>query len=327
MCPTRRPTRRPARLLDRVRFVVRTRHMSPRTESAYASWIRRFILFHDQRHPQEMGAEEIGQFLTHLAVDRKVAASTQNQALSALLFLYRHVIEREVGEIRDLVKAKTTRRIPVVLTRDEVRAVLSHLEGPHWLVANLLYGSGLRLMEALQLRVKDIDFSYHQLTVRDAKSKRDRRTMLPRKITRHLTAHLRRVRALHDRDREEGFGAVALPRALCRKYPNAPTERRWQWVFPASRRYSDRSARTQRRHHLHPSTVQRAVRTAVRATGLTQRISPHTLRHSFATHLLEDGYDIRTVQELLGHRQLKTTMIYTHVLNQGIAVRSPTDAL
>lgn len=316
------------RLLDQVRALLRARHYSRRTEDAYLAWIRRFIRFHRLRHPKDMAEGEVNAFLTHLAVDHKVAASTQNQALAALLFLYRDVLGRHALDLAAFVRAKRPQRIPVVLTREEVKAVLTRLRGDRWLIASLLYGSGLRLMECLQLRVQDIDIARHQISVRRGKGGKDRVTVFPTALKAPLESHLQNVKVLHDRDRADGWGRAPLPDALDRKYPNASTEWRWQWVFPQDRRWSDPRTREQGRHHLDPSLVQKSVRTAVVTAGLTKRATCHTFRHSFATHLLEDGYDIRTVQELLGHSDIKTTMIYTHVLNRGPAgVRSPMDVL
>jgi integron integrase len=319
---------RPRRLLDQVRDAVRVRHYSYRTEQAYVGWVRRFILFHGKRHPAEMGATEVGAFLNALATQREVSASTQNQALAALLFLYREVVRVEVGWLDDLVRAKRPQRLPVVLGQPEVEALLVRLEGVPWLMAMLLYGSGVRLMECHRLRVKDLDFSRCELTVREAKGGRDRVTMLASRVVEPLRAHLRSVAAQHTRDLAAGHGRVLLPAALGRKYPAADREWGWQWVFPASRLSIDPRSGERRRHHLHESVLQRAIHGAARAAGLTGPIGPHTLRHCFATHLLEAGYDIRTVQELLGHRDVSTTMIYTHVLNRGgRAVQSPADRL
>jgi integron integrase len=314
------------RLLDRVRDAIRARRYSRRTEKTYVAWIRRYIFFHGKRHPAEMGAPEITRFLTSLAVDGKVAASTQNQALSALLFLYREVLRQDVPWLDDLVYAKRPHHLPVVLTREEVRAVLGQIHGVPRLMAFLLYGAGLRLLECARLRVKDIDPGRNQIVVRAGKGNKDRLTMLPAAIKADLLRHLDGVRGQHQRDLQAGAGWVELPGALARNYPNAGREWPWQWVFPASRIYLDRQTGQRRRHHLHESVLQRAVRTATLRTGIAKRVSCHTFRHSFATQLLDDGHDIRTVQELLGHRDISTTMIYTHVLNRGPgAVRSPAD--
>jgi len=316
------------RLLDRLRGELRARHYSRRTEQAYVYWVRRFVVFHGVRHPDTMGAVEINAFLTHLAVDEEVASSTQTQALSALLFLYRRVMGREPGDLGEIVRARRPRRLPVVMTRGEVRQLIEALPPDKRLVASLLYGAGLRLLECLQLRVQDLDFDRHELMVRDGKGAKDRLTVLPQSLEPQLREHLRVVREIHDRDLADGWGRVMLPEALDRKYPNAPREWRWQWVFPQKRRWRNRRTGEQGRHHIDPSLVQRAVREAVLRIGLTRRATCHTFRHSFATHLLESGADIRTVQELLGHSDVKTTMIYTHVLNRGPAgVRSPIDAL
>ncbi len=317
----------PPKLLTRVREAIRVRHMSPKTEKAYVHWIRQFILFHDKRHPQDMAEDEVTAFLTHLATHRHVSASTQNQALSALLFLYRNVLSIELGDL-DAVRAKRKRRLPVVLTRGEMARVVAAMEGVPKLAALLLYGSGLRLSECLRLRVKDLDFSYHQITVRDGKGGKDRVTMLPARIEAPLRRHLEEVKELHERDLRAGHGRVDLPKALDRKYPNAPTEWSWQYVFPSEVLSRDTEDGSLRRRHLSPRTIQKAVKAAVRRAGVGKPASCHTLRHSFATHLLAQGYDIRTVQELLGHRSVTTTMIYTHVLNRGgRGVQSPADAL
>jgi integron integrase len=316
------------RLLDRVRDTVRARHYGRRTEEAYVAWIRRFILSQGKRHPAEMGAAEITQFLTALAVRARVAASTQNQALSALLFLYREVLGQQIPWLEDVVRAKRARRLPVVLTRDETRTVLDQLRGVPRLMALLLYGSGLRVLECARLRVKDVDLASNQIVVRAGKGDRDRVTMLPAAVKASLAQHLELVRRQHERDLARGAGWVELPGALMRKYPNAGREWGWQWVFPATRIYVDRVTGQRRRHHLHETVLQRAVADAVRRAGIGKPATCHTFRHSFATHLLEDGYDIRTVQELLGHRDVSTTMIYTHVLNRGPgAVRSPADRM
>jgi integron integrase len=322
------PAPPPPRLLDRVRAALRTRHCSLRTEKAYVGWIRRYIFFHDKRHPADMGAAEITRFLSALAIQRNVAASTQNQALSALLFLYRDVLEQALPWLDDIVRAKNPERIPVVLTREEVQAVIDGLDGPTRLLALLLYGAGLRLLEALRLRVKDVDFNRNQITVRSGKGAKDRVTMLPAAVSRDLAKHLETIRDQHEADVRAGAGWVELPWALARKYPRAGREWIWQWIFPATRTYLHRETGQRRRHHLHESVLQRAVKEAVRSKGIPKRATCHTFRHSFATHLLEDGADIRTVQELLGHRDVATTMIYTHVLNRGPAgVLSSADRL
>ena len=317
----------PPRLLDRLRAALRARHYSLRTEESYAHWVRRFVLFHGKRHPDEMGEPEINAFLSSLATDGHVAASTQNQALSALLFLYRHVLEKPFPEMPTLVRARRPARLPVVLTREEVRRVLAHLGGDARLVATLLYGSGLRLLEALRLRVKDVDLSRNEILVRDGKGQKDRVTMLPAALKPDLAAHLKAVRAAHDRELAKGGGDVHLPDAIRLKYPAAAKSWPWQYVFPAARESADPRGGEIRRHHLPETHVQRAVKRAVERAGITKPATSHTLRHSFATHLLEAGYDIRTIQELLGHRDVATTMIYTHVLNSGgRGVRSPLDA-
>jgi integron integrase len=316
------------RLLDRVRHAIETRHYSRRTEKAYVHWIKRYIFFHGKRHPAEMGAAEVAAFLTSLAVQGKVAASTQNQALSALLFLYREVLGIDLPWLDEVVRAKRPLHLPVVLTREEVRAVLQRLDGVPRLMAVLLYGAGLRLLECCRLRVKDVDFATNQLTIRDGKGHKDRATMLPAAVKADLLAHLERVRRQHEDDLRHGAGWVELPGALLRKYPNAGRAWGWQWVFPATRIYVDRVTGQRRRHHLHESVLQRAVKEAVRSAGIAKPATCHTFRHSFATHLLEESHDIRTVQELLGHRDVSTTMIYTHVLNRGPAgVRSPADRM
>jgi integron integrase len=322
------PVARAPRLFDRVREAARVRHFSRRTESAYLAWIRRFIFFHGKRHPAEMGAPEVTQFLTSLAVQDNVAASTQNQALSAILFLYRDVLGQGLPWLDDVVRAKRPARLPVVLTREEVRALLVQMNGVPRLMAILLYGAGLRLLECARLRVKDVDFGRNQLTVRGGKGDKDRVTMLPAIVKSELARHMEAVKQQHEADVRQGAGWVELPSALARKYPNAGHEWPWQWVFPATRFYMERATGQRRRHHLHESVLQRAVRDAVQRARIAKRATCHTFRHSFATHLLEDGHDIRTVQELLGHRDVTTTMIYTHVLNRGPAgVQSPADRM
>jgi integron integrase len=300
--------------------------MSSRTEHAYVGWIRRFILFHDKRHPEDLGEPEVSRFLSSLATERRVAASTQNQALAALLFLYRDVLGRDLAWMTDIVHAKRPERMPVVLTRNEVASVLAELDGVEKLVASMLYGAGLRLLEGLHLRVKDVDFAGWQVVVRDGKGRKDRVTMLPASLREPLRAHLAVVEAEHARDLRAGAGCVELPDALRAKYPSAPREWPWQWVFPATRGYVDASTGERRRHHLHETVIQRAVRRAARVARIPKPVSPHTLRHSFATHLLESGSDIRTIQQLLGHKDVATTMIYTHVLQRGpLGVQSPLD--
>ncbi len=316
------------KLTERLRQTLRTRHYSRATEEAYVMWLRRFVRFHHLRDPAAMGDAEVAAFVTALAVRRNLSASTQNQALGALVFFYRHVLGRRLGALRGLDRAKRPQRLPVVLTPQEVRQVLGCLEGDGWLVASLLYGSGLRLMEALTLRVKDVDLERLELRVRRAKGAKDRVTVLPASLRGALRAHLDSVRRLHAVDVAGGGGRAELPGALERKAPAAAREWAWQWVFPAPRPRRDPMLREAQRHHLHPTVVQRAFAAAVRASGIAKRATCHTLRHSFATHLLEAGYDIRTVQELLGHRDVRTTMIYTHVLNRGgLGVRSPADGL
>jgi integron integrase len=316
------------KLLDRLKEALRARHYSPRTESTYHQWVKQYIFFHNVRHPAEMAEPEINAFLTHLAVKHKVSASTQNQALSALLFLYRHVIGREIGDLGDVIRARKPKRVPVVMTREEVKLVLDNLSDDKWLAASLMYGTGLRLMECMRLRVQDIDFSKNQILVRHGKGAKSRVTMLPDSLKIPLQSHLERVKAIHDRDLSDSWGGVEMPVALGRKYPNASKEWRWQWVFPQANRWRNPKTGEQGRHHMDESLVQKAVREAVIKASLVKRATCHTFRHSFATHLLESGYDIRTVQELLGHEDVKTTMIYTHVLNRGPAgVQSPFDDL
>lgn len=315
------------KLLDQVRLAIRTRHYSYHTEKAYVAWIKRYIFFHNKRHPVEMAEPEIGQFLSSLARDSRVSASTQNQALNALLFLYNEVLDKKIGLIQGVVRAKRSRRLPIVLTKEEVKRVLDCMSGTPWLMALLLYGAGLRLMECCRLRVKDIDFSRNQITVRAGKGDKDRYTMLPAAAKEPLLRHLQTVKRQHEEDLRKGLGRVVLPNALERKYPNAGKEWGWHWLFPATSHYTDQVTGEKRRHHLHESVLQRAFKEARLKAGLSKPATCHALRHSFATHLLEDGYDIRTVQELLGHTDVTTTMIYTHVLNRGgRGVRSPADS-
>ena len=317
----------PPKLLDRLRAALRLRHYSLRTEDAYVQWVRRFILFHGKRHPREMGAAQINQFLTHLAVEGHVSASTQNQAFSALLFLYQQVLEVEPGLIGGVVRAKRPQRLPVVLNRLEVRSVLAALRGVPHLVGLLLSGAGLRLLDGLRLRVHDFDLVRDEILVRDGKGQKDRVTMLPRVAKPLLLQHLEEIRPLHERDRAEGYG-VWLPDALAATYRGADRHWGWYWVFPAARRGVDPRDGRPKRHHLHGSAIQRAVAAAARRAGVTKHVTPHVFRHAFATHLLEDGYDIRTVQELLGHASVEPTMLYAHVLNRGgRGVRRPLDGL
>jgi integron integrase len=333
---TEQPTLSPQgkKLLDVVRDVLRTKNYSYRTEQTYVDWIKRYILFHQKRHPKDMGAEEIQAFITHLATERKVAASTQNQALSALLFLYRIVLQKETNLPPVLVRASRPKILPIVLTHAEALAVINKMRGTSRLMTKILYGSGLRLMECLRLRVKDIDFGNHQIIVRAGKAcpepaeggEDDRFTILPDSIVGELQTHLQDVKALHDKDLREGYGEATLPYALDVKYPNAGREWAWQFIFPASQRSVDPLTGVTCRHHLDESVLQKAIRQAAKLAKIDKPVSPHTFRHSFATQLLQNGYDIRTIQELLGHKDVKTTMIYTHVLQRGgLAVRSPLD--
>ncbi len=315
-----------SKLLDQVREKIRRLNYAYSTEKAYISWIKRFIIFNEKRHPSELGAVEIEVFLTHLAVEKKVSPSTQNQALAALQFLYNEILHLALDEEILPVPAKRTKHLPVVLSQREAQVVLNELHGVYQLITQLLYGSGLRVTECLSLRVKDLDFDREEVTVRSGKGAKDRRTMLPNTISQPLKDHLERVRLNYKQDLKEGFGSVYLPGRLSRKYPNAAREWIWQYVFPAPKRSRDPRSGEVRRHHLHPSSLRRAVRTAARKAGVDKHVTPHIFRHSFATHLLENGYDIRTVQELLGHSDVSTTMIYTHVLNKGgRGVRSPLD--
>ena len=326
MQPNSTPTANPPKLLDQVRDRVRLKHYSIRTERQYVQWVKRFILFHGKRHPRDMGASEVEAFLTHLAVEGNVSASTQNQALSALLFLYREVLETDLPWLKDVVRAKLPQRLPVVLSRQEVKAVLDNMNGVYRLLAMLLYGTGMRLMECIRLRVKDVDFERGEILVRDGKGAKDRVTMLPQSVVPALKAHLEKRRTTYDEDKAVGMARVEIPDALARKYPNAPTEWGWQYIFPSGSYSIDPRSGEERRHHLDEKLLQRAMRRAVQAVGIAKPATPHTLRHSFATHLLASGYDIRTVQELLGHSDVSTTMIYTHVLNKGgRGVTSPLD--
>lgn len=325
MAPSNSPPNDGPTLIERLHAELRRRHYSPRTERAYEYWVRRYILFHRRRHPRDLGAEQLRTFLDDLAA-RGASPSTHHQALCALVFLYRAVIGTKAPWIEQLTRPRRTLSLPVVLTRDEVHSILSRMKGVPQLMATLMYGSGLRLLECAQLRIKDIDFESAQITVRRGKGRKDRRTLLPNRLRQPLEDHLRTVKVQHHADIVVGAGYVALPGALATKYPNANREWPWQWVFPATRHYRDPATGQLRRHHLHQTVVQRSFRAAVQAAGLTKPATCHTLRHSFATHLLEAGYDIRTIQELLGHADVATTMIYTHVLNRGpLGVRSPLD--
>ena len=321
-------SRRPRRLMDRIRSEIRVRHYSIRTEEAYTSWIRRYIQFH-RRHPRDLDGDDLNRFLTHLAVEGRVAVSTQRQALSAILFMYRHVLKIQLDWLDDVVRARQLRRLPTVLSRDEVTAVLAHLQGTAQLVVLLLYGTGMRILECLRLRVQDVDFDLGHITIRNPKGGRDRVTMLPDSTRDRLHDHLIEVRALHELDLADGFGSVYLPHALERKYPHADRDWKWQYVFPAGSRGADPRSGIERRHHLHETVIQRAIRRAGREARIAKKVSPHTFRHSFATHLLMAGHDIRTIQELLGHKDVKTTMIYTHILGNsgGRGVTSPADTL
>jgi integron integrase len=316
------------RLLDQVRDAIARKHYSRRTEQAYVHWIKRFIFFSDKRHPRDMGAPEVTSFLSHLARDRDVAAATQNQALAAILFLYNEVLDQQLPWLNEIDRAVRPARLPTVLSVAEVGRLLAHMEGTKWLMASLLYGAGLRLRECLKLRVKDVDFDYRQICVRDGKGGKDRVTMLPGSVIEPLKNHLVRVRALHERDLASGHGDVELPDALHRKYPKAPYEWGWKFIFPSHKLSTDPATGVIRRHHVFENFLARGVKEATRAARIAKHVSCHTLRHSFATHLLERGQDIRTVQELLGHASVETTMIYTHVMNKGgRGVASPLDAL
>ncbi len=322
-----RPPHQP-RLLDQLRDAIRRKHYSYRTEKTYLHWARRYILFHEKRHPSVMGEAEIAAFLTHLAVERRVSASTQNQALNAILFLYKQVLEREIGLIQGVTRAKRGQRLPVVLTREEVQAVLSRMSGRDWLMAGLMYGAGLRIAECLRLRIKDIDFGFCHILVRDGKGKKDRSVPLPQTMIPMLRAQIEEVSRVHQNDLADGYGETSLPDALDRKYPGASRQLAWWYVFPSTQRSRDPYSGRIKRHHLDDSVIQRAVKQAVFAAGIRKAVSCHAFRHSFATHLLMAGQDIRTIQELLGHNDVSTTMIYTHVLGRGArGVASPFDSL
>jgi integron integrase len=314
------------KLLDQVRDAIRVKHYSARTEKTYVEWIRRYILFHNKRHPKDMGASEVQAFIIYLASEKHVAASTQNQALSAVTFLYRHVLKKDIELPSNLIRAEKSQTLPVVLTHQEAMSVIGKMTGTPQLMAKILYGSGLRLMECLRLRVKDIDFGNFQIIVRDGKGEKDRATILPATLISALQTHLKTVKDIHQKDLKDGHGEASLPYALGRKYPNASREWMWQYVFPASVCSIDPISKIVKRHHLDPSVLQKAIHQAALLAGIAKPVSPHVFRHSFATHLLQNGYDIRTIQELLGHKDVKTTMIYTHVLQRGeMAVKSPLD--
>ena len=326
--PTATPQKPPEKkLLDQYRDALRIKHYSPRTEDTYIQWVRNYILFHNKRHPKEMGVPEIGQYLTHLATKQQVAASTQNQAFSAILFLYRHVLNLQLDELQIAeLRPQRSKSVPVVLSKDEVKRLIANLTGASKLIAQVIYGGGLRVMECMRLRVKDIDFDNHQVIVRDGKGENDRFTILPDSLIEPLQLHLRYVKSLHEKDLADGFGSVYLPYALERKYKNADKDWIWQYLFPAPEISTDKRTGITRRHHIHETIVQKAIKEAARRAGIDKHVTPHTLRHSFATHLLQNNYDIRTIQELLGHKDVKTTMIYTHVLQRGgLAVKSPLD--
>jgi integron integrase len=313
------------KLLDKVRTELRTNHYSRKTEDAYTNWIKRFILFHNKRHPKDMGAEEIKAFVDNLVTNHHVSSATQNQALQGILFLYKNILNKDVGWIENIKRSSRVKHLPVVLSKKEVEKVFNNLDGTNKIIVSLLYGGGLRLSEALRLRIKDIDFDYKQILVRDGKGEKDRHTILPDSLISELKQHLNRVYLKHKEDLKNGKGETILPYVLKKKYPNAGKEFGWQYAFPADKFIKDKEIGLIFRWHIHESTLQRAVKEAVKKAGLIKSASPHTFRHSFATHLLENGYDIRTIQELLGHNSVKTTMIYTHVLNRGLGVKSPLD--
>lgn len=322
------PSEKPKKLLDQVREIMRTAHYSIRTEQTYINWIKRFIFFHQKRHPKDMGAVEVGAFLTDLATKRNVTAGTQNQALNSIVFLYKHVLKVDMGKLEGITRASAPKRLPTVLTQEEVKRILNAMTGTYRLMTSLLYGTGMRVMELLRLRVKDVDFAKRTVTIRAGKGDKDRVTMLPDNVSKLLSEHLVRIRLLHEEDIKRGFGRVYLPNALKEKYPNLERSWGWQYVFPAKTLSKDPRSNQMGRHHVHESAMQKAVKQAIQLARVTKHAGPHTFRHSFATHLLEAGYDIRTVQELLGHKHVQTTMIYTHVLNRpGVSVKSPLDRL
>lgn len=313
------------KLLDSVKINLRANHYSQKTEESYVNWIKKFILFNNKQHPEKMGAEEIKQFLNYLAIEKHVSSSTQNQALQGILYLYKNVLKKDVGWVEDIKRVSRVKHLPIVFSKREVMRIFDYLEGIPKLIVSLLYGGGLRLSEALRLRIKDIDFDYKQILVRDGKGEKDRHTLLPSAIISELKAHLNEVYKQHKKDLKNGKGETILPYALKNKYPNAAKEFGWQYAFPADKFIKEKETGLITRYHIHESTIQRAVHEAIRKSGINKPGSPHTFRHSFATHLLENGYDIRTIQELLGHQSVKTTMIYTHVLNRGLGVKSPLD--
>jgi integron integrase len=316
----------PPKLLDQVRNQMQLKHLSRRSQDAYVHWIKRYILYNEKRHPVELGEKEIEDFLTYLAVEEDVAASTQNLAFNAILFLYKEILHKELGNVADVVRARRPRRMPEAFTRKEAKQVIACLTGVYWLIGNLLYGSGLRLLECLRLRVKDVDFTQNRIVVRGGKGDKDRATILPASVKKRLQLHFKKVNAIHQEDLAEGFGQTVLPHALAAKYPNAGKQWNWQYVFPSSRRSVDPVSKVMSRHHMDETSVQRIVKAAIKDVGILKPASCHTFRHSFATHLLEEGYDIRTVQELLGHSDIRTTMLYTHVVNKKAPiVRSPLD--
>ncbi|MBX3006391.1 MAG: integron integrase [Melioribacteraceae bacterium] len=315
------------KLLDQVRICLRTNHYSPRTEESYIGWIKKFIIYNNKTHPEKLGKEEIQKFINHLAVDKYVSASTQNQALQAILFLYKNIIKKDIGWLKEIKYVKKIKRLPVVFTRGETATIINQLSGTLRLVVSLLYGTGMRLNECLRLRIKDVDFGMNQIIVRDGKGEKDRITVLPQKLAIELKLHIERVKELHAEDLKNGLGRTILPYALKNKYPNADIETGWQYVFPSKSFIYDEQKHLKYRYHIHESVIQKEVRKALLRSGIDKPGSPHTLRHSFATHLLDAGYDIRTVQEILGHKSVKTTMIYTHVLKNVTGVRSPLDTI
>jgi integron integrase len=313
------------KLLDEVRTQLRVNHYSKKTEEAYLNWIKRYIYFHNKTHPEKLDKSDIQKFLNHLTINNNVSSSTQNQALQGILFLYKNILKQDVGWIEEIKRSSRVKHLPVVFSKSEISRIFEHLSGTPKIIVSLLYGSGLRLSEALRLRIKDIDFDYKQIIVRDGKGEKDRHTVLPVSIINDLKKHLNKVFNLHKEDLKKGKGDTILPYALKKKYPNAGKDFYWQYAFPAEKYIRDENSGLSYRYHIHPSTIQRTVKTAIKKAGVNKQGSPHTFRHSFATHLLENGCDIRTIQELLGHQSIKTTMIYTHVLNRGLGIKSPLD--